>query len=159
MSEIFTSLRLLESEQHELPADAKPKHASMAASVVRASDFAALKVLTVPRFQDDEEPEFQDISVPNCAVLPEPPPFESVVNENDLAALEDRVVQAVEMVKQERQCRLAAEESISRLEAEKAEQAPRIESLERELRVLRNERNSGRQRVERMLVVLDSLSF
>jgi len=111
--------------------------------VVLSSDFSRLKELTLPRFQEDEEPELQGISVPLGAMLPEPPPFESAVNENDLAALEDRVLRAVEMMKHERQCRLAAEEWVSRLEAEKVEQAPRIESLERELRALRNERNQA----------------
>jgi len=198
MSEIFTSLRLLEAEQHASPNGAKPASAPLAASTVQATDFEGLHEFVSPRVQ--EQPEPQHITSPlthnssgereqprtqasagaASAMTAELPPFESVANESDLSALEERLLRAVDMMKQERQSRLVAEQRVSKLESEKneqtpriaslerelqrleserSEQMPRIEALERELRVLRNERNSGRQRVERMLVLLDSLSF
>lgn len=127
-----------------------------------------------------EQPRPQASVSAAAATIAELPPFESVANESDLSALEERLLRAVDLMKQEHHSRLVAEEraaklesekneqtpriaalerELQRLESERSEQMPRIEALERELRVLRNERNSGRQRVERMLVLLDSLSF
>ena len=63
------------------------------------------------------------------------------------------------MVKRERQGRMAAEERAQQAETELRETTPRIESLERELVTLKNERDHVRQRVERLLGQLDALQL
>lgn len=80
------------------------------------------------------------------------------------AALEERVLRAVEMVKAERAARAAAEARSAALEAEWAASAPRAEEANRELTLLRDEvaalraeRQAVRERVERMLVQFDAL--
>lgn len=86
-------------------------------------------------------------------------PIALTVSADDFSALEDRIVRAVEMVKRERQGRMAAEERAKQAEIELLQAAPRIESLERELNTLRNERDHVRQRVERLLGQLDALQL
>ena len=86
-------------------------------------------------------------------------PISLTVSADDFSALEDRIVRAVEMVKRERQGRVAAEERAKQAETELRQTAPRIESLERELITLKNERDHVRQRVERLLGQLDSLQL
>lgn len=80
------------------------------------------------------------------------------------AALEERVLRAVEMVKAERAARAAAEARNAALEAELAASAPRAEQVNRELTLLRDEvaalraeRQMVRERVERMLGQFDAL--
>ena len=86
-------------------------------------------------------------------------PIALTVSADDFSALEDRIVRAVEMVKRERQGRMAAEERAKQAEIELRQTAPRIESLERELITLKNERDHVRQRVERLLGQLDALQL
>jgi chromosome segregation ATPase len=81
------------------------------------------------------------------------------VSADDFSALEERIVRAVEMVKRERQSRVAAEERALHAEAQLDEQAPRIDQLERELQALKSERDHVRQRVERLLAQLDALQL
>jgi len=81
------------------------------------------------------------------------------VSADDFSALEDRIVRAVEMVKRERNGRTAAEERVQQAEMELRQIAPRIESLEREIITLKNERDHVRQRVERLLGQLDALQI
>ena len=78
-------------------------------------------------------------------------PAALTVSADDFSALEERIVRAVEMVKRERQARIAAEERAAHAEAQLHEQAPRIEQLEKELQALKGERDHVRQRVERLL--------
>lgn len=80
------------------------------------------------------------------------------------AALEERVLRAVEMVKAERAARAAAEARSAALEAELVASAPRAEQVNRELTLLhdevaalRAERQMVRERVERMLGQFDAL--
>ena len=77
----------------------------------------------------------------------------------DFAALEERIVRAVELVKSERQARAAAEERAARAEAQLGEQSPVVEQLKQEMRTLRSERDQVRQRVERLLKQLDALEL
>lgn len=77
----------------------------------------------------------------------------------DFSALEERIVRAVEMVKHERQARVAAEERAAHAESELHEQAPKIERLQKEINSLVAERDQVRQRVERLLSQLDSLEL
>ncbi len=86
-------------------------------------------------------------------------PISLTVSADDFSALEERIVRAVEMVKRERQGRVAAEERAKQAELELSEAAPRIESLEKELVTLKSERDHVRQRVERLLSQLDALQL
>jgi septal ring factor EnvC (AmiA/AmiB activator) len=78
---------------------------------------------------------------------------------DDFAALEERIVRAVELVKRERQLRTAAEERASKAEALLDEQSPAVDQLKQEIRALRIERDQVRQRVERLLAQLDALEI
>ena len=75
----------------------------------------------------------------------------------EFAALEERVIRAVSLVRRERQARATAEERANELEAKLQAQAPAITALESELAALRAERDQMRERVERILSQLDSL--
>jgi FtsZ-binding cell division protein ZapB len=86
-------------------------------------------------------------------------PAALTVSADDFSALEDRIVRAVEMVKRERQGRIAAEERAEHAENELRETTPRIESLEQEVNTLKGERDHVRQRVERLLGQLDALQL
>jgi len=81
------------------------------------------------------------------------------VTANDFADLEERVLRAVSLVKQERQLRAAAEERAVRAEAALAEQLPRVDQLRTELNALRVERDQVKTRVERLLQQLDALEL
>ena len=83
----------------------------------------------------------------------------AVLTVDDFAALEERVLRAVTLVRSERKARVAAEERAVALETQyKAEleaqiqaQHPTIERLQREVDSLRVEREQVRLRVERLL--------
>jgi hypothetical protein len=77
----------------------------------------------------------------------------------DFSALEERIVRAVEMVKQERQSRIAAEERAAIAESEFNDQLPKIERMQKEINSLLAERDMVRQRVERLLSQLDALEL
>jgi len=81
------------------------------------------------------------------------------LSEDDFSALEERIVRAVELVKRERQARIAAEEHVARIEAQLDERSPLVEQLKAEVRSLRSERDHVRQRVERLLSQLDALEL
>jgi len=88
---------------------------------------------------------------------------------NDFAALEERVLRAVALVRSERQARIAAEERMASMEAQlhsfEAQiqqieaQSPILERLVQEVESLRIEREQVRQRVERLLGQLDALEL
>jgi hypothetical protein len=86
-------------------------------------------------------------------------PATLTVSADDFSALEQRIIRAVDMVKRERQTRIAAEEHAAHAESELHEQAPRIEQLEKEVQALKVERDHVRQRVERLLSQLDALEL
>ena len=65
-------------------------------------------------------------------------PAALTVSVDDFSALEERILRTVELVKQERQARAAAEERAAQAEAQLHEQAPLIEQLEKELHALRS---------------------
>jgi FtsZ-binding cell division protein ZapB len=81
------------------------------------------------------------------------------VSADDFSALEQRIVRAVDMVKRERQARIAAEERAAHLEAQMQEQTPHVEKMEKEMQALKVERDHVRQRVERLLGQLDALEL
>ena len=78
---------------------------------------------------------------------------------HDFAALEDRVLRAVNLVKRERLERTQAEERAARAEAKLAEHSQSTQELEKEIGALRAERDHVRQRVERLLSQLDALEL
>ena len=92
---------------------------------------------------------------------------------DEFAALEERVLRAVNLVKRERVARVAAEDHAKEVEARLAErseklnqseeqmleQMTQVEQLQGELKTLRSERDHVRQRVERLLSQLDELEL
>ena len=78
---------------------------------------------------------------------------------DDFSALEERILRAVNLVKQERQARLEAEERAAKAEAQLGERGPLVDQLQEEVRALRAERDHVRQRVERLLSQLDALQL
>jgi hypothetical protein len=78
---------------------------------------------------------------------------------DDFKSLEERILRAVDMVKRERQARVDAEERAAVAESQLKNEAPHIEQMEKELRVMRAERDHVRQRVERLLAQLDALEL
>lgn len=78
---------------------------------------------------------------------------------DDFSALEERVLRAVNLVKQERLARAAADQRAAQAEAQLSEQAPLVDQLQKELGALRAERDHVRQRVERLLAQLDALEL
>ena len=90
---------------------------------------------------------------------------------DDFHALEQRVLRAIEVVRREREARVAAEAELARLKQRVSEQAAEIDRLEREhteqrlaaeaahteLANLNDERAEVRGRIERMLHQMDEL--
>jgi hypothetical protein len=88
------------------------------------------------------------------------------VSADDFAALEERILRAVELVRRERQARGVAEERAAlaeqratQAEAQLREQGPVAQQMQAELTALRAERDHVRQRVERLLTQLDGLEL
>jgi hypothetical protein len=105
------------------------------------------------------EPEVPD---QNHELQPQNPLTEAAaltVSAVDFSALEERILRAVEMVKHERQARVAAEERAAHAESEFHEQLPKMERLQKEINSLVAERDQVRQRVERLLSQLDALEL
>ena len=86
-------------------------------------------------------------------------PATLTLSTNDFSALEERVLRTVELVRRERHARAAAEERATRAEAQLREQAPLVDQLEKEVSLLRAERDHVRERVERLLAQLDVLEL
>jgi uncharacterized coiled-coil DUF342 family protein len=85
---------------------------------------------------------------------------------DEFAALEERILRAVNLVKRERLTRAEAEERAVQAEAKLQEQMPvadqlrkESEQLQTEVNGLRAERDQVRQRVERLLSQLDALEL
>jgi hypothetical protein len=145
MSEIFGALRALEVDQHDPPEPASLSRGRLLALPVSANDFAALEEFTAPRTPEvDESTQITEMEPAQSQE------GEFTVSATDLIALEDRVSRAVEIVKLERESRLAAEERASQAREELSE-------MERELRAFRSGHDHGRKRVQRMLSMLESL--
>ena len=78
---------------------------------------------------------------------------------DEFSALEERIVRAVDVVRQERQARSTAEERAAFAELQLSEQEPLMEKLQEDVKQLRTERDQVRQRVERLLAQLDALEL
>jgi hypothetical protein len=100
--------------------------------------------------QTQPEPQHHEQAAEQAAVT---------LSVDDFAALEERIVRAVDMVKRERQAKAAAEERAKLMEAQLQEQGPKIDQLEKELHGLKAERDHVRQRVERLLKQFDALEL
>ena len=79
------------------------------------------------------------------------------VSADEFSALEERVLRAVNLVKRERLARAAAEERAAQAESQLAEQTETAKKLSSEIDSLRAERETVRQRVEKLLGQLDAL--
>jgi DNA repair exonuclease SbcCD ATPase subunit len=78
---------------------------------------------------------------------------------DEFSALEERIQRTVNLVKHERQARVAAEERANTAEAQISKHAPMVEQMQAEIQMLRTERGHVRQRVERLLAQLDALEL
>ena len=78
---------------------------------------------------------------------------------DEFSALEERILRTVNLVKQERQARVAAEERANAAEAQISKHAPEMDRLQAEIQTLRTERGHVRQRVEKLLAQLDALEL
>lgn len=101
-------------------------------------------------------PGMQDQGQPHAATTA---PGSVSLSTDDFRSLEERILRAVEMVKRERQARVAAEERAAVAESQLQNEAPHIEQMEKELLALKAERDHVRQRVERLLAQLDALEL
>jgi FtsZ-binding cell division protein ZapB len=108
--------------------------------------------------RESVQPENASAAAPNPATATEAESM-TVLTVDDLAALEERILRAVDLVRRERQARGAAEERAAALEVEVQAQIPAIERLQREVDSLRAEREQVRQRVERLLGQLDAMEL
>jgi hypothetical protein len=97
-------------------------------------------------------------STPSPAVAAEPESM-TVLTVDDFAALEERILRAVSLVRRERQARMTAEDRVKVLEVEVQAQIPAIERLQQEVDSLRAEREQVRLRVERLLSQLDAMEL
>lgn len=77
---------------------------------------------------------------------------------DDFSALEERVMRAVELVKNERAARSEAEESSARLQSQLDAQSALLERTQEQLRSMEQDREQVRQRVERLLKQLDEIA-
>ena len=113
--------------------------------------------LVEPPVPHVEQPAPAAVAHETPAVAPLP-----ILTADDFAALEERVLRAVSLVRREREARIAAEERAVVLEGRLAGlqlEVTAAERLQDEIESLRAEREQVRQRVERLLVQLDALDF
>ena len=81
----------------------------------------------------------------------------SEVQADDFQALEDKVYRTIELYKESREARAAAEREVQRLRAQLKEVEEEVDSLRRESVQLRKDREEVRSRVEKMLRQIDSV--
>jgi chromosome segregation ATPase len=113
------------------------------------------------------EPEHQhQPAAPSHEPEPTSAPSTVSLSASDFAALEERIVRAVELVRRERQLRseaearaASAEARVEQADTQMREQMASADELRQELAALRAERNEVRGRVERLLSQLDALEL
>lgn len=79
------------------------------------------------------------------------------VSAGEFAALEERVLRAVNLVKREKIARAEAEERATTAEMKVSEQSEAIAHLQKEIADLRAEREAVKQRVGKLVAHLDAL--
>ncbi len=77
---------------------------------------------------------------------------------DDFSALEQRVLRAVELVKDERAARAAAEQQAARLQNQLDAEAALLQQAQEQVQALERDREQVRQRVERLLKQLDEIA-
>ncbi|MDW5264878.1 MULTISPECIES: hypothetical protein [Acidobacteriaceae] len=81
----------------------------------------------------------------------------STISVDEFQALEQKVLRAVEIVKREREARAAAEAQVASLNEQLESQLTAQIAVESQLNTLTKERDTVRQRVEKMLQQMDEL--
>ncbi|HEY1210896.1 MAG TPA: hypothetical protein VGE85_16135 [Terracidiphilus sp.] len=104
----------------------------------------------------DEQPKEH---VAEAAAEPRSESNDLTLSVDEFSALEERILRAVNLVKQERQARMAAEERATKAETQISNDALLLDRLQAEIETLHTERNNVRQRVERLLAQLDALEL
>jgi hypothetical protein len=116
-----------------------------------------------PKLHREPELASPPTSIPNQPrIKNQDSPSATVLTADDFAALEDRVLRAVDLVRRERHARSAAEQRVSHLESQLKEaesQALTIDHLQQEVETLRVEREQVRSRIDRLLSQLDALEL
>ncbi|HSY72155.1 MAG TPA: hypothetical protein VK798_07915 [Alloacidobacterium sp.] len=77
---------------------------------------------------------------------------------DDFNALEQRVMRTVELLKKEREARATAEQNAATLQQLLDEQSAQLTQVQEQVRAFEQERETVRQRVERLLQQLDEIS-
>ena len=77
---------------------------------------------------------------------------------DDFSALEQRVLRTVELLKKEREARATAEQNASTLQQLLDEQSAQLTKVQEQVKAFEQERETVRQRVERLLNQLDEIS-
>ena len=80
------------------------------------------------------------------------------VTADDFNALEQRVLRTVELLKKEREARATAEQNASTLQQLLDEQSAQLHQAQEQVKAFEQERETVRQRVERLLHQLDEIS-
>jgi Tfp pilus assembly protein PilO len=83
---------------------------------------------------------------------------ETTVGADDFAALEQRILRAVDLLKAERSARIAAEDQVAELQQKLDAQAVETQEAAAELEAYKGERDLVRTRIERLLRQLDELT-
>jgi|HubBroStandDraft_2_1064218.scaffolds.fasta_scaffold147958_1 hypothetical protein len=77
---------------------------------------------------------------------------------DDFNALEQRVLRTVELLKKEREARATAEQNAATLQQLLDEQSAQLGQVQEQVKAFEQERETVRQRVERLLNQLDEIS-
>ena len=80
------------------------------------------------------------------------------VTADDFAALEQRVLRTVELLKKERDARATAEQNAATLQQLLDEQSAELSRVQEQVRAFEQERETVRQRVERLLHQMDEIT-
>lgn len=80
------------------------------------------------------------------------------VTADDFNALEQRVLRTVELLKKERDARATAEQNATTLQQLLDEQSAQLTAVQEQVKTFEQERETVRQRVERLLKQLDEIS-
>jgi hypothetical protein len=83
---------------------------------------------------------------------------EEAVGADDFAALEERILRTVDLLKTERGARIAAEDQVAELQQKLDAQTAEAQEVTEEIEAYKSERELVRTRIERLLRQLDELS-
>jgi hypothetical protein len=83
---------------------------------------------------------------------------DATVGADDFAALEQRILRAVDLLKAERSARTAAEDQVAELQQKLDAQTANSQDVAAEIEAYKGERELVRTRIERLLRQLDELS-